>query len=320
MYFSDKDFPQVQQNKALKEERQHLEKELILMDQRLKIATLTSVSLDEKKTRLYTGLPSLATFTWLVNLICGCLDSFENISKPDQLLISLMKLRLGLDSQDLAFRFSISRNTVCNILSDSIPKLACKLKFLVSWPAKRNLLHKVPRLFKSKYKNCCVIIDCFEFPIGKPLNLTARSQTWSDTRHQHTIKCLIGITAYGSFSYVSQCWGGRISDRELVLQSGLLNYIHFGDIVMSCKDFRIEKELSRIGVRTVILDLKDFQGKLVSNNHELSAVGIYIRRAFKRMRIYRILTQTLPISLLPYIDEMLSCCLALANLQPKFLQ
>lgn len=283
------------------------------MDQRLTIAALTSASLDERKTKLYTGLPSLETFTWLVNLLCGYLESFDYISKPNQLLMSLMKLRLGLDTQDLAFRFNVSRNAVSNILSDAIPKMACKLKFLISWPTPRKPLHKIPWVFKSQFKNCCVILDCFEFLIEKPLNITARSQTWSDTRHHHTIKCLVGITPCGSVSYVSQCWGGRISDTELIMHTEFLDNIQFGDLVITCKDFSIDKELSRKGARVITLDFKHM------HDYELSAVCVYLKKTFEKIRSHRILSQTLPISLLPYVDEMLACCLAISNLQPKFL-
>lgn len=318
LYSSGALYPLAQENKDLQEEREHLEERLVIMDQRIKIATVTSASLDEKKTRLYTGLPSFATFTWLVNLICGYLSPFECISKPDQLLISLMTLRQGLDTQDLAYRFNIPRSTVHNILSDAIPKMACRLKFLISWPSRQKLLRNMPRLFKSNSLNCCVIIDCFEFPIEKPLNITAATQTWSDSKQQHTIKCFIGITPYGSFSYVSQCWGGRISDRKLLIQSGFLDNIRFGDNVITCKNFVIDNELVRIGATLIVPEFQHLHGKLVGNNYELSAVGTYIKKAFKQIKIHKILSQKLPISLLPYVDEMLTCCLALSNLQSKF--
>lgn len=286
------------------------------MDQKLMMSSLTSASLDDRKTRLCTGLPSLAVFTWLLDFVSGHFASFDYINKADQLFMTLMKLRLGLTTQDLAFRFNTSMYSIENILSDAIPKMACKLNFLISWPV-RTHPRNIPRPFKPNFKDCSIIIDCLEFPTERPLNITAESQTWSDTKHQNTIKCLVGITPYGSFSYVSQCWGGRITDRELVLVSGVLGHIHCGDLVITCKDFSIEQELSDKKAKLIVLESLDSPEKLISD-YELAAVSLFIKKAFERIKRYKILSQTLPIPLLPYIDEVVTCCLAFSNLQPKF--
>ncbi|XP_050703059.1 uncharacterized protein LOC126988734 isoform X2 [Eriocheir sinensis] len=306
---------QIQEYRDLQEQEQQLKEELEAMDQKLMVSSLTSISLDDRKTRLCTGLPSLAVFTWLIDLLSGHLASFDCISKPDQLLITLMKLRLGLSTQDLAFRFNTSTQAIENILSDAIPIMACKLDFLICWPV-RTHPRNIPRPFKPNFKNCSVIIDCLEFPTEKPLNITAESQTWSDIKHQTTIKCLVGITPYGSFSYVSQCWGGRITDRELVLVSGVLEHVYHGDVVITCKDFSIQQELSEKRAKLIVLESLYSPEKLI-DDHDLVAVS-FIKKAFKRIKRYKILSQTLPIPLLPYIDEVVTCCLAFSNLQPKF--
>ncbi|XP_050703054.1 uncharacterized protein LOC126988733 isoform X3 [Eriocheir sinensis] len=307
---------EIQEYRDLQEQEQQLKEELEAMDQKLMVSSLTSISLDDRKTRLCTGLPSLAVFTWLIDLLSGHLATFDCISKPDQLLITLMKLRLSLSTQDLAFRFNTSTQAIENILSDAIPIMACKLDFLICWPV-RTHPRNIPRPFKPNFKNCSVIIDCLEFPTEKPLNITAESQTWSDIKHQTTIKCLVGITPYGSFSYVSQCWGGRITDRELVLVSGVLEHVYRGDMVITCKDFSIQQELSEKRAKLIVLESLDSPEKLISD-HELATVSLFIEKAFKRIKRYKILSQTLPIPLLPYINEVLTCCLAFSNLQPKF--
>lgn len=313
---SEQGLQRIQECRDLQEQEQQLKEELEVMDQKLMVSSLTSISLDDRKTRLCTGLPSLAVFTWLIDLLSGHLASFDCISKPDQLLITLMKLRLSLSTQDLASRFNTSTQAIENILSDAIPIMACKLDFLICWPV-RTHPRNIPRPFKPNFKNCSVIIDCLEFPTEKPLNITAESQTWSDIKHQTTIKCLVGITPYGSFSYVSQCWGGRITDRELVLVSGVLEHVYRGDMVITCKDFSIQQELSEKRAKLIVLESLDSPEKIISD-HELATVSLFIEKAFKRIKRYKILSQTLPIPLLPYIDEVVTCCLAFSNLQPKF--
>jgi hypothetical protein len=42
-----------------------------------------------------------------------------------------------------------------------------------------------------------------------------RAQTWSNYKHNNTIKFLVSITPTGSISYVSKAFGGRTSDKVI---------------------------------------------------------------------------------------------------------
>ena len=64
----------------------------------------------------------------------------------------------------------------------------------------------------------------------KPSDLLARAQVWCNYKHHSTVKFLIGITPQGKISFVSKCYGGRISEKEIVEQSGLIEYIKPGKV------------------------------------------------------------------------------------------
>ena len=73
----------------------------------------------------------------------------------------------------------------------------------------------MPMEFRKCFKQCVIIIDCFEVFMERPTNLKARAQTWSDYRHHNTVKFLIGISPRGAISYISKGWGRYTSNREL---------------------------------------------------------------------------------------------------------
>lgn len=78
-----------------------------------------------------------------------------------------------------------------------------------------------------------VIIDCFEVFIEKPTHPVASCKTWSNYKHHHTIKYLIGITPQGSICFISEAYGERTSDKFIVEDSGFLNNLQPGDVVVA---------------------------------------------------------------------------------------
>jgi hypothetical protein len=87
------------------------------------------------------------------------------------------------------------------------------------------MLLTMPLSFRKFFKSCVVIIDCTEVYLERPSNLLARAQVWSNYKHHSTVKFLLGVTPQGTISFVSKCAGGRISDKEIVEQSGLINHL-----------------------------------------------------------------------------------------------
>ena len=74
-----------------------------------------SLQNDDRKVLFYTGLPSYEVFDGLYHLLEPLVSKDLSISRcslADELLIVLMKLHLGVPSEDLGFRFSISTAAV----------------------------------------------------------------------------------------------------------------------------------------------------------------------------------------------------------------
>ena len=120
----------------------------------------------------------------------------------------LMKLRLNVPHQDLAYRFGVSMSTVSRTFAHWLVIMDVRLSPLIRWPEREELWKTMPQCFKFSFGNKTnVIIDCFEIFCVKPTNLLARAQTFSSYKHHNTVKVLIGITLKAA-SPLSQKPGG----------------------------------------------------------------------------------------------------------------
>ena len=79
-----------------------------------------------------------------------------------------------------------------------------------------------------------VVLDCFEVFIEEPSNLLL-----SNYKHHNTIKLLIGIATPSVVSFISEAWGGRLSDKYLTEHCNILDKLLPGDVVLTNKGFDI---------------------------------------------------------------------------------
>ena len=122
--------------------------------------------------------------------------------------------------------------------------LHLRLQFLIQWPARGILRATMPMDFRNSFGNkIAVIIDCFEVFVERPSNLLACAQTWSNYKHHNTVKFLIGIAPQGYITFISDAWGGRVSDKHLTEQSKILENLLQGDVVLADRGFNTEESV-----------------------------------------------------------------------------
>ena len=146
-----------------------------------------------------------------------------------------MKLRLNLGYQDLAYRLGVSISTLSQRFQEMLDIMAIRLDFLKT----------MPLCFRPTYGlKVASIIDCYKIKIEKPSNFAARAATWSQYKHSNTVKVLIAISPQGMTMFLSDSWGGRVSDKHLTRECGILCKLLPGDIILADRGFDIEEDVA----------------------------------------------------------------------------
>lgn len=153
--------------------------------------------------------------------------------------------------------------------------------------------------------------------------MKAQSETWSNFRHHNTLKVLVGVSPNGQVTFISKLWGGRVSDKVITQQSGILDLVDAGDNIMADRGFDI-KDILPPGVN---LNLPPFKGtreqltaKEVEETAKIASVRIHFERAIGRIKNYHILDGILPVSLSHVADQIFSVCSFLTNFLPPLLE
>lgn len=281
---------------------------------------------DESRLSFYTGLPG-TVLDALAQLVCPHLMQKSTLVPFQQLILTLMKLRLGLSQADLGYRFQISQSTVSRIFCHCVNVMYVRLRFLIKWPERSAIRKTMPMAFRKHCPKCTVIIDCFEVFIERPSNLLARAQTYSSYKHHNTTKYLIGVTPQGTVCFISSGWGGRASDKHVTESSRLLSFLLPGDTILADRGFDIADSvglcMATIKMPAFTKGKAQLRGIEVEQTRRIANVRIHVERVIGNLRQkYSLLQETQPIHFLiaptdgepPLLDKITTVCCALVNM------
>ena len=94
-----------------------------------------------------------------------------------------------------------------------------RFKILNIWPSREQILNTVPMSVILKHPSLRVTIDCTEIKISQPRGPANQQVTFSNYKNCNTAKALIGVSPAGAISFVSELYGGNISDKEITKRS-----------------------------------------------------------------------------------------------------
>ena len=217
----------------------------------------------------------------------------RKLTLEQEFLLVLMRLRLGLLVEDLAFRFCVSAGKVSQIVITWVILLSKELKSLIIWPSQVRIRSTLPDCFKRLYPNVRTIIYCSEIFFDTPSSLDVQACLSSDYKHHCTVKFLIVITPNGAVSWLSPLYGSRASDIHIVRESDFLGILEPFDQVMADRDFKIKTDLAMKQYSLAIPPSAAKGTQMLSNDvketSNIANVCIYVEQLNKRLKGFRIL-------------------------------
>ena len=294
---------------------------------------LEEVKKDEGQLRFYTGLPTYSLFLTIFSL---CKPGIEAVSGPsvnasklsleEQLLLTLMRLRLHLKEADLSYRFHISVSSVSRYINKWVDVMYVRLQpvFMI-WPKREDVQESMPLSFRLKYPNCMAVIDCFETFVQRHTDVLDRASTYSSYKHHNTVKFLIAICPTGAITFISQAYGGHDTDPDIVQSSKFLDNILPGDVILADRGFLIQEWIKEIGASVVMPAFKGRRERLtqieVYNSKEVSNVRIHVERVIGQLkRTFSILQGPFTIlelrsgsDSIAFVDKIAMVCCCLIN-------
>ena len=300
-----------------------------------KFLTYISLKNHPRKFTYYTGL-EIDKFDAVFRFVEGALPrkSKYKMEFKDQLLMTLVKLRLNIQFENLADQFNSTKSTLHSIFWKWMDLLYSKLSFLIRWPDHDASFRTLPHVFRQYFPRLTGIIDCTEIFIDRPKNLKARAQVYSNYKKHSTVKFLIACTPLGAVSFVSKAWGGRVSDVELVKKSGFIcPKLHFpGDQILADRGFILVDEFAagcsaELIIPSFTKGKKQLSAKEVETTRQIASIRIHIERVIGLIKNrYLILNGPIPITMvksisdeanktgMSSIDKLFTVCACLVNL------
>lgn len=236
--------------------------------------------------------------------------------------LTLTKVRLNNPYVELGRHYGLSNSQAGRIYRRTAPVLSHLLKTLIYSPAEASVMKALPIAFRANYSKVYTMIDAFEIEIQKPSNPLFQALTWSEYKKCNTLKFLIACNPDGMINFISDGYGGRISDVLLFEICGIMDILPANCRILADRGFKqLEEILRQKGIilqRPPSVSASSIPTKEeVRLTKQVASLRIHIERVIKRMREYKMLEShaCLDLSLIRSINSAVRIAAGLSNLQ-----
>ena len=133
-----------------------------------------------------------------------------------------------------------------------------------------------------------IVLDCTEIQTETLRHYQQQGNLYSNYKSHATAKILISCAPSGAAMFVSDAFEGSISDKAIVEQSGVLDFIEPGDQVVVDRGFTIEEQVRQKGGQLVMPPFlgkrKEFSRDETIQTKLIARARIHIERLNERIK------------------------------------
>ena len=196
---------------------------------------------DEKTCKEVNGVP-YPLFLQITKISRGLADSSRALHLSEKVALYLMTLRHALPFTLTAAMFDISPVLASRTFHEVLDQHHAFAKKWVYWISREDVDATMPKTCKLLFPQTRVIVDGSEIRTEKPSDIEAAVHEYSSYKGGFTAKFLIGIAPSGLITFLSDCYGGRATDSNMVVGSGLLKLLQSNDLILADKGFPSVRE------------------------------------------------------------------------------
>ena len=238
------------------------------------------------------------------------------LSIPEQLFITLMRLRRGFNLMTLAHFYDVSEYLIRTVFTTWIMLMFHHFKDLRyrMFPERQAFRDNLPKVFRF-FKNIRASIDCTEFKCEMPRNYSQQGNLYSSYKSHCTMKCLIAVNPNGAACFVSDLFEGSINDVEIFQKCGLMEHINPNDAFLVDKGFTVQHLLlskqATIFIPPFLGKRDKFTKEEVMLTKRIAKARIHVERFNERLKKFRLLDRIMPLSLVPIASQLVyvGCCI-----------
>lgn len=248
----------------------------------------------------------------------------ESLSTADQLLMTLMKLKLNCRDLDLAERFGVSSATVANIIKTFVTALHDILvDGIISdyIPSQLKCAGSMPKSFED-FGNARIVIDATEITVDIPSQLDKQANCYSSYKGRHTVKFVTGVAPNSSVVFCSKAYPGSTSDVAIIEHCKVLDKLDAGDLILADKGFTIHSILPQgvsLNIPPFLRGKSQFTAREAQMCRKIARARIHVERANERIKNFEILSH-IPHNYRSFATKIFQLCTCLINLQAPLLK
>lgn len=251
-------------------------------------------------------------------------SAVTSVSMADQLLMTLMKLKLNCRDLDLAERFNTSRTTVANIVKTLIVALHEILfdgMLSVTIPSQLKCKACLPSSFEE-FTCARAVMDATEIIMDIPTNMNSQAACYSAYKSRHTVKAVTCVAPNGAIVYSSKTYPGSTSDIAIVQHCRVLEQFKPGDLILADKGFTLQPLLPEgvsLNIPPFLRGKSQFTREEAQMCRKIARARIHVERANERIKNYSILSH-ISHNYRPLADKIFQLCSVLVNFQAPLLK